>query len=158
MRKKDLYLDYEAGKIYWLYYDTGDMKEVGWTHSQGYLCFDLKGKKLRIHRFLYQQFHKEKLQPHNQIDHINRDKKDNRISNLRIVSNIQNSQNTKCHKDNKLGHKNINYDKRRKTYNVRIQVVGKQNHIGVYKTLEEAIIARDNKIKELNSQGHIFST
>jgi len=50
------------------------------------------------------------------IDHINRDRSDNRICNLRWSTYSQNSQNTKVSKSNKSGHKCISYQSRDKRW------------------------------------------
>ena len=84
-----------------------------------------------------------------QIDHIDCDKTNNNIENLRTVSNSQNQMNIKVHTRNKLGHKNIR--KFQNGYRVDIVLNGKQYNKCI-KTLEEAIIWRDNKRIELHKE------
>lgn len=64
------------------------------------------------------------------LDHINRDKTDNRISNLRIVNNQKNAENTNA--------KGFSWDKRAKKWKSRIIVNGKYIYLGLYETEEEA--------------------
>ena len=72
------------------------------------------------------------------VDHINRNPLDNRKSNLRIVTRSVNSINTKLHKSNTTGVRNVHIDKNTGRYRARIKRNGKMIHIGMYKTLEEA--------------------
>lgn len=78
------------------------------------------------------------------IDHINRDKHDNRLCNLRVVSKSENRCNTPCLPRNKLQQKNI--AKINNSYSVRIFREGKYAFIKSFATLPEAIEARDNFI------------
>ena len=67
-----------------------------WTASKnhnGYGIFDINGKTQRAHRLSY-ELYKGKIPDGLQIDHINRDKTDNRLENLRWLSKRDNSCNT----------------------------------------------------------------
>ena len=65
----------------------------------------------------------------NSIDHINQNKKDNRIANLRKATHSENKQN--------VNHKGCYFDKRSNKWRARIQLNGKQIYIGLYDTYEE---------------------
>ena len=72
------------------------------------------------------------------IDHINRDKLDNRRENLRTATKSQNNSNTGVRSDNTSGFKGVNWDKRRNKWVARVQVNGKPIHLGYYKHLIKA--------------------
>ena len=74
------------------------------------LCKDKKSKTHKIHRLVGIHYIPN---PENKIclDHINRDKKDNRVENLRWVTPKENSKNTGCSKNNKAGFKYISETK-----------------------------------------------
>ena len=75
-------------------------------------------------------------------DHINRNKLDNRKENLRIVTYSENNLNTSCR--NKTGYRGIS--KNGKGFSASITVNGIKKHIGTYKTIEEAVNARNEVI------------
>ena len=65
-----------------------------------------------------------------EIDHINHDKKDNRICNLRNVSKQVNQWNRIC--------KGYTYHKQTKKYKAQIKVNNKLKYLGLYNTPEKA--------------------
>ena len=74
--------------------------------------------------------------PKGQIDHINRDKSDNRLSNLRDCSISENKQNSGLYKSNKTGFKGV-FNKG-SAYEAGIRVNGKRIYLGRFKTAELA--------------------
>jgi hypothetical protein len=73
------------------------------------------------------------------IDHINGDRLDNRKSNLRIVTNAQNSQNRHGnYKGSKSGLRGAVWCERDNGWIARVKLNGKQHYLGTYKTPEEA--------------------
>jgi hypothetical protein len=91
------------------------------------------------------------------VDHIDRIRTNNTISNLRWASRELNQQNAKRRKDNKIDHKNIYLrthkinDKEYTSYNVQITRKGKK-HRKSLKTLECAIKYRDEYITNLGEE------
>ena len=120
------------------------------TYRNGYLyvnlCNDGKLKKHSIHRLIGTYYIPN---PENKkcIDHINRIRIDNRIENLRWATHSENQQNRGVQKNNKLGIKNISYDKgmNRYKYNKMFNKVCDRKY---FKTLEEAVEYK--KIYEVN--------
>lgn len=114
---------------------------AGTTNSEGYIVIGIDKKYYKAHRlawlYVYGKFPKE------QIDHINGIKNDNRICNLREVTNAENQQNrTKLNLNNKTGINGIDF--RKNKYRVRICVNYDSIYIGEYKTLDEAKIELEN--------------
>ena len=95
-------------------------------------------KKIFIHRLVAEHFIPN---PNNytQVDHINRIRTDNNVSNLRWVTQRQNHHN----KVNNAENINI-YQRRNGTYRVRIKYQKKSMYDKTFDKLEEAILARDN--------------
>ncbi len=77
------------------------------------------------------------------LDHKNGDPKDNRLENLRLVTQLQNIRN-RLDTDNKLGHRGIQYhtSSRKKQWSAIIHVGGQRLTFGPFVSREEAIEAR----------------
>lgn len=74
----------------------------------------------------------------NIIDHINGDRKDNRLKNLRLVTKQQNLQNRAVSSANKSGYKGVYLNKNRKRWCAAITPNGKSMFLGTYDTPELA--------------------
>lgn len=80
--------------------------------------------------------------PDGQIDHINGDKADNRLDNLRVVTAQGNAKNRPLRSDNTSGHVGVYWVTETKQWMAQIKVDGRQVTIGRYKTFEDAVVAR----------------
>lgn len=124
--------------------DTEDLEKVKhltWNlNKEGYARseYGTKTKRIRhlMHRFIMNP-PKDKL-----IDHINRNASDNRKTNLRICTHIENNKNTKVRKDNKSGLKGVCYDTREKKWRAKITKNKKTIELGHFKNKENAIQTR----------------
>lgn len=101
--------DYEAGVLLRIK-ASGTQGKVGdivrgYRRPCGYSWVKHKGKNYPLHRMLYVMKHGDITQD-DIIDHINRDKADNRIENLRKATAAQNQMNSD-RRPNKTGHRNI---------------------------------------------------
>jgi len=76
-------------------------------------------------------------------DHINRNKLDNRRSNLRSVTNQQNQFNLPLSKINKSGYKGVFWVEDRKKWQARIGFNNKSYNLGRYSSLEDALKIRE---------------
>lgn len=101
------------------------------------------GTTIHIHR----QILKASLE--SEIDHINRDKLDNRKANLRFCDKSQNVWNSGPRKTSHTGVKGVGWHKRIKKYHARINTSEGCVHIGYFKTIEEAHAAYTKKVVEL---------
>lgn len=108
-------------------------------HIKGYFVV---GKYL-AHRLSWFLYYGE--WPKGQIDHINQNKRDNRICNLRDVSNKDNHRNMPIQKNNKSGIVGVHYAKNKCKWVAYIKVDGKRIHIGSYGNLFDASCARRSK-------------
>ena len=101
-------------------YDDGRLlreggREVGWKSSAGYLIADLDRKKYLVHRLIW-ALHYDEVP--DLIDHVDRDKLNNKIENLRASSKSDNNVNSGLRVDNKSGVTGVSYCKRTKRYEV----------------------------------------
>lgn len=107
-------------------------KPAGFIRN-GYKIIGYKGKKESEHRLVF--FIHHGYMP-KEIDHINGNRSDNRIENLREATHSQNICNIKKPKNNTIGCKNV--EKHRSKYRVSIQVNGKRIKFGNIESLELA--------------------
>ena len=115
-----------------------------------------KTYNLKSHRVVYAIYHNTTNLEGKEIDHINRNGKDNSPENLRLATHNQNLLNRIKQKNNRIGHKNIRYHESCKKFTVQVGYKRKTIYFGSYSTIEEAIQVRDQKIKEL--AGEFFRT
>lgn len=106
------------------------------NHCDGYNRIGINGKMIKRHRiiaycFLGLEDIVGKLDKSNVIDHINGNKLDNRVENLRITTQQGNTQ-------NKLNVKGFSWDKAHNKWQATIKVNNKKTHLGYYDTQEEA--------------------
>jgi hypothetical protein len=81
------------------------------------------------------------------IDHINRNRFDNRLSNLRIATQIKNMQNHGLFSSNSSGYNGVHFSKDKQKFQVYICYNYKQIHVGFFNTLNEAMVARQEAEK-----------
>lgn len=110
-------------------------------NSHGYVCSftDPKNKGIRMHQLIIGEHNGDV------IDHINRNRLDNRKENLRVTTYEVNAYNRTMRKDNKYNCKGIR--KENNKYRVQIVKNGKNIHLGYFDTLEDAIKARKDAEK-----------
>jgi len=84
------------------------------------------------------------------IDHINGQRDDNRIINIREVSNQQNSLNSKISKNNTSGIKGVYWDKSRNKWTVRLSIDGKCKFFKRFNDLDLAKLV----IEEVRNKYH----
>jgi hypothetical protein len=83
------------------------------------------------------------------VDHIDNNRTNNRVDNLRWVTSSENSMNRSISSKNKSGYKGVCYDDVNNNWKAYIKINERQMNIGNYKTKEEAVEARKLKATEL---------
>lgn len=122
---KEVYFDLEnADKI---------LEHSWYEDPYGYAASRINGELMRMHIFLGYKWH----------DHINRNKKDNRIENFRPCTPQENTRNHSKRLDNTSGITGVDWNKNKQKWRVRIYNDQKREVlIGYFDNLEEAKIAR----------------
>ena len=126
---------------------------IGGLSSHGYWQISVNKKTYGAQRLAWAYVHNE--WPQGQIDHINRDKADNRIENLRVVSRSLNAHNTFLRSTNCTGVKGVSLRSPRngkipnKAWVASIMFNGTRKHLGNFFTVEDAAKARANAESQL---------
>jgi hypothetical protein len=144
------YLSYnpDSGEIFWIKKPSVCVhvgQKAGTIDNEGYYRTQFKGKRYSNHRlawyFTYGFFPK-------MLDHINGNRLDNRIENLRISNDRRNCQNRKRHRDGRLV--GAHFNKKRKVFSSSVCVGKKVYKLGYFGTEKEA---HEAYVKKLISLG-----
>lgn len=127
------------GNFYWkrgMRYNT----LAGNIRPDGYIIIQINNKRYYAHRLAW--FYYYGYFPENFIDHINKNTTDNRICNLREVSNQCNLRNSKNRCDNKSTVTGINWNKEKSKWEVKININQKTFYLGRFIDFNEAVSTR----------------
>jgi len=128
-------------------------KTAGWRHSAGYVSIKIDGAEYLAHRLAWLYAHGE--WPEHEVDHINGDRADNRLANLRAVDKQTNSQNQSLRVTNTSGVMGVHQDRRRGGWKAEICFKGKNIYLGNFPSLDCAAAARHGAQRALGfSAGH----
>lgn len=119
--------------------------------NNGYRQIGIDKHLYSAHRLVWLWFHGSF--PKNQIDHINGIRSDNRIENLRDVSQKINTWNLqKAKKNNKSGYLGVDWKSSHKKWRAQIRINGVKKQIGLFDSAEEA---HDAYLKEKKAREQI---
>ena len=117
----------------------------------GYVRYFVNGKRYLGHRLMWLYVYGDF--PVEDIDHINRNRSDNRICNLRLVSAAENKQNQNLYKNNSSGYRGVRIYKPSGKWVAVIKANCKRFHLGYFKTQDEAIAMYESARKKLHIAG-----
>lgn len=167
-RKENRYKFYEDYAI--IYLDSGNtfvinknkynlIKKYKWRENdEGYIYAFTDSGKIYVHRLVMglKSYEIDKIT----IDHIDRNKKNNRNNNLRLATKTQNKRNGNIRKDNQTGIAGVGWYKKYNKWVAFIAVNKIDKNLGYYENFNDAIIARLKAEKEyfgeFAPQRHLF--
>jgi hypothetical protein len=114
-------------------------KRAGSRHPRGYVWIKIGRWSYAAHRLAW--VYVNGRWPNHEIDHRNGVRDANWIDNLRESSVGQNNQNTALYKNNKSGSIGVTWSKAAGRWRARIDVDGKQTHLGVFESKSDAAAA-----------------
>lgn len=150
---------YEVRRLFTYCPDTGEIRRrvskgskapagalVGSPHD-GYLTVYINGRNYRLHRLAWAHFYGS--WPESGIDHCNRVRSDNRITNLRLCDQSLNMQNSSLSSANTSGRTGV-YARTRNgvvKWVAQIGFKGKTKHLGMFASRDAAVQAREEAEK-----------
>lgn len=121
-------------------------KRPWWLDAHGYAYGHMGRKTVRMARFIMELEH-GKLSRKVLIDHIDRNKLNNTIANLRFSSQSENLHNKGKKKNNTSGFIGVHYDKNRGKWMSKINIKGKSINLGRYDSIKDAAIAYNKALQ-----------
>ncbi len=118
---------------------AGDAGTVQWL-------VHLFGPAYLAHRLAWLYVHGE--WPDCEVDHVNGNRSDNRISNLRLATPTQNRMNGARRRDNATGFRGVHFEPRRKKYVAQLKIGTQRKYLGQFDTAEAAHAAYLEAAKE----------
>lgn len=136
--KSLLAYDAETGAFTWLEPRGGQAcgSPAGCRNRNGYIEITVHRRIHKAHRLAWLYVHGE--WPPHEIDHINGDKADNRLANLRPATRAQNVANTALRSDSASGIKGVHWSVASRKWEAQIKLKGKTRHLGLFTNIEEA--------------------
>lgn len=141
--------DYVDGFLIWKK-SSGTIKvetKVTSISNRGYVVVQVNRKRYLAHRIIWLLVYGKMPV---MVDHIDGDKQNNRIENLREVDNTLNHWNERRRSTNKSGHKGVWWHKQSNRWEAGCRANGKQVTIGRYERIEDAVEA----VKQFREQQH----
>lgn len=112
------------------------MRAFACSHRMGYLQGKFMGRSLLAHRVAWAVHHGS--WPDDKIDHINGDKYDNRIANLRQCSQAENNRNARKLAKATSKYKGVYFYKASCIWRAQIKINGRQIYLGQFDSEEDA--------------------
>jgi hypothetical protein len=123
---------------------------AGGVHPDGYLRIKIKGSSHPAHRIMWMHIHGA-IPADKQVDHIDGDKLNNHIDNLRLVTAQGN-----CFNRSRLTSKGYTWHKKLHKWQAMASIGGKNKYLGVFNTEGEARFAYEEAIKGTRQIGVIL--
>ena len=121
------YFDYKDDHLYWknvVHLNQSKLigQKAGFIHPTGYRHITFMGKQHKAHRLIWLYVYGEMPK---EIDHINGDRQDNRLENLRSVTRSQNQFNKAMAQNNTSGYRGVSWHKKSQQWVIRVCANGK---------------------------------
>ena len=153
--RQRLRYDPETGALHWR--DNPDFPAMWRTRYSGraaFTCVNHNGYRMgRVdsraflaHRVIWAMYHGE--WPQGEIDHLDHDRLNNRIANLRIVDHRENHRNTSLRRNSASGVLGVSWFKAGAKWSAYIMVDRVKRHLGYFDDKQAAIRARRGAERE----------
>lgn len=147
-RPKYHFRSYEAWKRHNTAAENKTEFDIDAVNIGGYKILSLNARYYVLHRVKYQLFLDRLLDDSELVDHIDRNKTNNSIDNLRVVDAFVNAQNRSLQSTNKTSKfKGVHWDKDKQKWVAKIKYKSKTIYIGAFDVEEHAAKAYDNFVE-----------
>jgi len=134
--------DYVDGALVWKesYRSRKKGRHIGTPHNKGYRAANFNGRRCLLHTlvFAYHYGYFPKM-----LDHIDGDRLNNRIENLRECTHKENGYNSKTRSNNTSGHKGVSLQRSVNKWTVRLKIGETYKYFGLYEDFELACLVAD---------------
>ena len=110
------------------------------TYFNGYLKGTVRGVQLMAHRVAWKHYYEQ--DPQGEVDHINGNRLDNRIANLRVVTSLENKRNARRPNHNTSGCVGVSFRADKSRWRAFITLDNRSVHLGYFNDKDAAIDAR----------------
>lgn len=124
--------------------------EAGYITGNGYMRVQIARKSYALHRLVF--LYTYGAMPSDEVDHINRNRQDNRLVNLRLVTKRQNLRNKSAYRNSALGL--VGVCQRGSRFRAYINREGKRVNLGTFDTSEQASQAYFDAKRLLHPEYH----
>lgn len=123
---------------------------AGRPDKDGYLIIGIDGKRYKAHRVVYLMHHG--AFPDGDVDHIDCDKQNNLIENLRVADASQNRCNVRLQVVNSTGFKGVHFNKNARRYRSIIKFKGETRFLGYFDNPEDAHAAYTEAANDMHGE------
>lgn len=137
--KEVVHYNENTGEMLWIKPTSARVKigdKVGNNDGKGYLQTCIDGRRYRVHRLVWLWVYG--VFPTYHIDHIDRDRTNNKLSNLRDLPQALNNQNIGVTRANTSGFLGVSWSKEMRKWEARISINNKTRVIGYFDKPENA--------------------
>lgn len=121
---------------------------AGFVEQAGYVVLGINRRTYKAHRIAWLLYHG--VWPDEQLDHIDGNRTNNRIENLRLASCYGNAHNQKRAKNNSSGYKGVSRHRQSGKWRAMITADGVKHSLGLYQGVEDAASAYSKAAKRLH--------
>lgn len=148
-----------SGDFYWKVSRSNRVKvgdRAGYLQSNGYITLNIGQKHYLVHRLVW--LYRYGRLPTETVDHIDMNRSNNRVENLRLCNRSENQNNSGKHIDNTSGFKGVHKHKKTGKWCAQAGINGKKKYLGLFITPEEASKVYNDYIKIVHGAFYLDTT